>query len=224
MRLFFAVELSSDVQAALGRLNPDDPSRDYRWSDPALLHVTLAFLGQQRADRLDGLRSIGAAAASACRPGTLKLGQPGSFGPRGAPRVLWIGLDGDLAALQALQSRLAAGLREAGFELEERPFSPHITLARRRESARGGAPPGWPPSNPPSQNTEFPMQRLTLFESRLSPRGATYIPLRRFSSALTAVATRLIVPGTVKDADQDEYASGRAQRAGVGVNRCLARR
>jgi 2'-5' RNA ligase len=181
MRLFFAVELPPEVTAALGRLNPNDTSRDYRWSDPSLMHVTLAFLGHQPEERLDVLRSIGAAAAAASRPGFLKLGQPGSFGARNAPRVLWIGLDGDLAALQALQSRLAAGLRQASFELEDRAFSPHITLARRRESARGGAPPGWPPASASGKNVEFQVQHLTLFESRLSPRGPTYVALTEFA-------------------------------------------
>jgi 2'-5' RNA ligase len=110
----------------------------------------------------------------------LKLGQPGSFGPRNAPRVLWGSLDGDINALEALQSRLDTGLRQAGFDLEQRPFRPHVTLARRRESARGGAPAGWPPILGLGQNVEFRIQHATLFESRLSPRGATYVDLATF--------------------------------------------
>jgi len=180
MRLFFAVELPSEVQAALGRFNPSDASRDYRWTDPSLMHVTLAFLGQQPEDQLDILRKVGAAAAAASRPGVIKLGQPGSFGARRAPRVLWIGLDGDLAALQALHSNLNTGLKQAGFEVEDRAFSPHITLARRRETARGSAPPGWPPTQNLQKSPEFQMHELTLFESRLSPRGPTYIVLAEF--------------------------------------------
>ncbi len=187
VRLFFAVELPSEVQAALGRLNPNDASRDYRWSDPSLLHVTLAFLGQQPEERLDTLRRVGSEAAAASRAGVLKLGQPGSFGSRNAPRVLWIGLDGDLTALQALQSKLDVGLTDAGFQLEARAFTPHITLARRRESARGGAPPTWPPTRPLGKSPEFPMQRLTLFESRLSPRGPTYIQLVEFPLGLASL-------------------------------------
>lgn len=178
MRLFFAVELPQEVQAVLGRLNPNDASRDYRWSNPSLMHVTLAFLGQQPEERLDAVREVGAMAASLSRPGVLKLGQPGSFGARRAPRVLWIGLDGDLQALQALQSILNAGLKQAGFDVEDRAFSPHITLARRRESADGGPPRNWPPTH--ILNKQFPMKGVTLFESRLSPRGPTYIQLAEF--------------------------------------------
>ena len=179
MRLFFAIELPGDVQAALGRLKPREENRDYRWSEPWLLHVTLAFLGEQPAERLDVLQQVGTAAAGASRPGTLRLGQAGSFGSRRAPRVLWVGLDGDLQALSDLQARLAVGLHEAGFALDDRPFSPHVTLARRREQARGGPPAGWPPADR-LQPARFALDRLTLFQSRLSPRGPTYTPLSHF--------------------------------------------
>jgi 2'-5' RNA ligase len=181
MRLFFAVELPPEVQAALGKLNPTDASRAYRWTDPSLMHVTLVFLGQQPEERLDLLRSVGETAAAMSTQGSLKLGQPGTFGPRKAPRVLWVGLDGDLQALQALRANLNVGLKQAGFDVEDRAYSPHITLARRRESAGGGPPPNWPPTH--SLNNHFTMDGLTLFESRLSPRGPTYSPLAEFPLA-----------------------------------------
>jgi 2'-5' RNA ligase len=179
MRLFFAIELPAEVQASLGRLRPREDNREYRWSEPSLLHVTLAFLGEQPAERLDVLQHVARVAAGASRPGTLRLGQAGSFGARRAPRVLWVGLDGDLQALADLYERLAAGLRQAGFTLDDRPFSPHVTLARRREQARGGPPAGWPPTDRLAQ-ARFPLDHLTLFESRLSPRGPSYTPLFHF--------------------------------------------
>jgi len=176
VRLFFAIELPPSVQAALGRLKPQEENGDYRWSEPSLLHVTLAFLGEQPAERLEVLHQVGSAAAGASRAGALRLGEAGSFGSRRAPRVLWVSLDGDLQALSDLRARLDAGLRQAGFALEDRPFGPHVTLARRREQARGGPPAGWPPTDRP-RHAAFAMDRLTLFESRLSPRGPTYTPI-----------------------------------------------
>jgi RNA 2',3'-cyclic 3'-phosphodiesterase len=179
VRLFYAVELAADVQAVLARLRPNDESRDYRWVDASLLHVTLAFLGEQPAEKLEVLQQVGRAAASASRPARLALGTAGSFGGKRAPRVLWVDLAGDVEALLELQSRLDLALRGAGFALEDRPFRPHITLARRREIAKGGPPPGWPPQLS-AAHTTFRMERLTLFQSRLSPRGPTYIPLFEF--------------------------------------------
>jgi 2'-5' RNA ligase len=179
MRLFFAVELPLSVRGWLARLQPTEADRAYRWVDPSSMHVTLVFLGQQPAEQLEVLTSVGGAAAQGSRALKLRLGQPSSFGPRKAPRVLWIGLDGELPPLHDLRSRLDGGLRRAGFSLEERLFSPHITLARRRESARPGVPPNWPPAQN-SGASEFEITHLTLFESRLSPRGATYIALGVF--------------------------------------------
>jgi 2'-5' RNA ligase len=182
VRLFFAVELPRDVQARLAGIGVADASTDYRWVAPELLHVTLAFLGEQPAERLDVLRRVADEAADASARGVLRLGSPGVFGSPRAPRVMYVGLDGDLAALATLQNHLDTGLRAAGFRLEERPFRPHITLARRRASARGGAPRGWPPDH--LSHDAFSMDHVMLFESRLSPRGASYVPL--FQSSLTS--------------------------------------
>src|SRR5690242_21395956 len=99
-------------------------SDEYRWVDPRLMHVTLAFLGEQPDDRLPLLERIGSNAAQTCG-GTLSLGEAGQFGSKRAPRVLWVDLAGDTNALRALQQRLNNGLREAGFPSEEREFRAH---------------------------------------------------------------------------------------------------
>jgi 2'-5' RNA ligase len=176
MRLFFAITLPDEIRAALAGLQPPAPERDYRWVGPDTMHVTLAFLGEQPADRLDLLATIGQAAASRVPPARLRLGQPGTFGSRQAPRALWVGLSGEVPALISLHQHLAEGLRSASFPVEAQRYQPHITLARRRPRASGGPPPGWPPT-PPS-GASFAMDTLTLFESRLSPRGPTYLPLQ----------------------------------------------
>ena len=180
MRLFFAVTLPSSVRSALARLQTTDAA--YRWVAAEQLHVTLAFLGEQPESRLAELESIGRGAASASDASTLHLGQPGSFGPRSAPRVLWIGLGGDIPALLHLASALTERLRDAGFPVEDRPLQPHITLARRRERAAGGSLAPWPPREAPSADT-IPLDQLILFQSHLSPRGASYIPLGAFALA-----------------------------------------
>ena len=174
MRLFFAVLLPDAVRAALGRLQT--ASADYRWVDPSSMHITLAFLGEQPEDRLSELQRIGAEAARS-PGGTLRLGQAGQFGSKRAPRVLWVDITGDAESLLALQRRLTNGLRTGGFPVEEREFRAHITLARRRETARGGAPEGWPPA---VEHASFAMRELTLMQSRLSPRGPTYTPVFEF--------------------------------------------
>jgi len=178
VRLFFAVELPPEVQAALGRLKPDDEeSRDYRWVDHSLLHVTLAFLGEQPEERLQALETVGREAAKHSHRGALRLGAAGHFGSARAPRVLWVDLAGDLTKLTALQTNLIEQLRAHRFPTEDRPFRAHITLARRRETARGGPPQTWPPQ---VDRAQFTMKQLTLMHSRLSPRGPTYTPVTHF--------------------------------------------
>jgi len=177
VRLFFALELPAEVQAALGRLRPAHDDGAYRWVEPHLLHVTLAFLGEQPAEMVPRLEGIAAEVARGSRPSQLRLGEAGSFGPPRAPRVLWIGLGGDLPSLQALQTCLDGDLRQAGVSLEGRAFRPHITLARRRERAGASAPPAWPPRL--IEHLPIPLDAVVLFESRLSPRGPSYTPVCR---------------------------------------------
>lgn len=180
MRLFFAVELPLQVRGILGRLRTLAEDGDYRWVDPSRMHVTLAFLGEQPEARLAALQRIGQQAAGASSSAQLRLGSAGFFGSRRSPRVLWVDLAGEIEALLELQNKLQAGLREGGFPTEDRAFRAHITLARRREAAQGGAPPGWPPE---VEHASFKVERLTLMQSRLSSRGPTYIAVSEFPLA-----------------------------------------
>ena len=182
LRLFFALWLPDDIRATLAALRPPPRSAGagaYRWVDPRLLHVTLAFLGSQPTSILEDLRHTAANAAAGGRRARLTLGDAGSFGPARAPRVLWVGLAGDLSALVGLQRHLAAGLRDLGVRIEERAFSPHITLARRRENARSSGPPPWPPARP-VRRTAVPLDEIVLVRSDLSPSGPRYTVLEAF--------------------------------------------
>jgi 2'-5' RNA ligase len=91
------------------------------------IHLTLVFLGEVAREREEAIASV-ARAAAASEPFALMLDRVGSF--RRA-RVGWAGASVEPPALHHLQLRLEAGLRAAGFALEERPFRPHVTLARK---------------------------------------------------------------------------------------------
>lgn len=105
----------------------DDPGAP-RWSDPADLHVTLAFLGEVPGARVAGLLGALGPVAAGSRAPDLQLTGAGTFGRR--PRVLWSGVTGDVAALDELAGRVAAAARHAGVPVEDRPFVPHLTLGR----------------------------------------------------------------------------------------------
>lgn len=134
-RTFVAVELDATVREALERevARLRRAARGVRWADPAGLHLTLAFLGELDGERLAAAHAAAEAAARRGQPLHIAVGRLGYFGPQWAPRVVWAGVEGETAKLLALQKALAEELERRGFPREERPFAPHLTLARLKE-------------------------------------------------------------------------------------------
>jgi RNA 2',3'-cyclic 3'-phosphodiesterase len=131
LRLFVACPMSEDVKSGLTSIQ-DDLRRQgaprLRWVRPEGIHITLKFLGAVEPHRVD---AIGDPLASAINPFELRLSvdRLGGFG--GARlRVIWAGLAGDKEQLASLAGRVDVALQPLGFASENRPFAPHITLAR----------------------------------------------------------------------------------------------
>lgn len=116
--------LVRDVETARAALGPDE--RALRWGAPERWHLTLAFYGDV-ADP-DPLAVRLARAAARTRPLSLSLVGAGRFGRA----VLWAGVTGDVADLVRLASRCAAAGRREGLDVEDRPYRPHLTVARSR--------------------------------------------------------------------------------------------
>ncbi len=105
-----------------------------RLADPTNAHLTLAFLGEVEDDRLVEVESTLGLAAQTFRDGRdgsvrLRLGGGGSFG-RGRFTVLWVDLRGDVEGLATLARLIRIGLRRARLPHDEKPFRPHLTIAR----------------------------------------------------------------------------------------------
>jgi 2'-5' RNA ligase len=145
-RLFVALELPVTWNDALGQLQdklrgaltealgPSAPR--LRWTRPEGIHLTLKFLGETPktlGGPVDhGLRE----SAEGVHPLTLQLNKLGTFTDHRGPRVLWVDVDGELEPLQELARRVDYALSgEAGRPRENRPFTPHLTLARIPEEA-----------------------------------------------------------------------------------------
>lgn len=123
--LFVAVvppaEALVELEFAVARLREQRP--DLHWDEPSRWHVTLSFLGS--VEPTEELSSRLSAVADRHPPLELQVAGAGHFGNR----VLWAGFRGDLAPLAGATRAAAAG---AGFEVEDRPFRAHLTLARAR--------------------------------------------------------------------------------------------
>ena len=184
-RTFIAVELPDNVRtfltreiARLGRALPS-----VRWVDPTSLHLTLAFLGELDDDALDAAMTATEEAAIAGTPFTLRTGALGTFGPRHAPRVIWLDVAGETARLLALQEALAQQLELAGFPREQRPFSPHLTLARLK------APLAPEPlarletlvREPRHEHASWRVDSISVMKSELRRSGAQYTCLAAFT-------------------------------------------
>src|SRR5271167_1737069 len=125
-RVFFALWPDAPMQAMLAALAREIARESGgRPTAPDLIHLTLAFLGEQQADRVDTLRRVGAGIRA--RTFTLTLDAVGGFPRTG---IAWLGSNAPQPDLAALQGELAAALRVDGFAIDERPYAPHLTLAR----------------------------------------------------------------------------------------------
>jgi RNA 2',3'-cyclic 3'-phosphodiesterase len=186
MRAFVAIDLADDVRAALARQQARlkaacTHNRDVRWTRPEGLHLTLKFLGAIESERaasvIAALQKLGPFDAF-----NVEVKGFGYFPDARRPRVLWVGLEAP-AALSELAARVEMALENLGFARENRPFKPHLTLAR---FDRPHVPPALTAAIDDSTAGSFgcfEVSEFFLFESRLRPGGAEYFKLARFPAS-----------------------------------------
>lgn len=176
IRTFIALHLPPAVEhTLLGTIHhyrPRFPAGSVRWVRPDQLHVTLRFLGETAVSHLPAIQQQLDQIASHHAPLTLTLGQLGCFPNCQRPRIFWVGLEGELERLHALQQEIEAMANQLGWAREKRPFSPHLTLGRSKD----GQPPQEATWRGPVTRGETHMQlaAVALVESQLHPSGAVY--------------------------------------------------
>lgn len=185
-RTFLALELPETIKAVLRRRieRLAHALPEVRFVDVAGLHLTLAFLGELDNAHLAAATEAAEEAASAHAPITLRLARLGTFGSARSPRVIWVGLAGEVAQLGALQSTLANALAARGFPREARPFAPHLTLARIKKPlsddllAALARLPG-----EPAPDAAWQADALSVMKSELLRPAALYTALSRWPLA-----------------------------------------
>jgi 2'-5' RNA ligase len=138
LRAFIAVEIPHEIQQAIfskatSVLKKTTDSL-VRWVPPENMHLTLKFLGDVSPSNVDMLTRVLRAEADSAHCFDMRIGGLGSFPSLRRPRVLYIGVQAP-AGLEALQRGVESASRRLGYESEERPFSPHLTLGRVRQDA-----------------------------------------------------------------------------------------
>jgi 2'-5' RNA ligase len=134
MRMFVAVvpprPVLLELRAALTTLPHGDAA--VRWTHPESWHITLAFLGEVPEQTLPDLTERLARAAARATPMELAVAGGGQFDSH----TLWAGIQGDRDRLGRLSESVAAAARRCRVKVDERPFRPHVTLARVRGEVR----------------------------------------------------------------------------------------
>lgn len=185
VRLFVAINLPEAVRRRLAVVQTAIAAQGFslRWARPEGIHLTLAFLGSTDASRIPAVEQAVAGAAARHDPFELGVRGLGCFptGDRARPRVLWAGLEGELQALAGLQRDVALALRQAGVQLEVRPFQPHATLGRAQAPLDGAQARRLQPllaaaAYEPYGN--WMVQTMDLMGSKLQRGGSVYTVLR----------------------------------------------
>lgn len=173
MAVLLAPAIRARLAAEVERLRP--LAGEVAWVAPDNFHLTLKFLGDVEAARLDAVAAALAAATGAAAPFDLVVRGLGAFPSPRRPRVLWAGIDEGAGPTAVLARRVDDALAPLGFAREDRGFSAHVTLGRIRTPR---ASPGLPDAlGGGATFGRQPVERVALMRSRLSPRGARYTEL-----------------------------------------------
>jgi 2'-5' RNA ligase len=183
IRAFLALDPPEEILREIGRIQ--DRLRkpihgDLHWVRPERIHLTLKFFGDISENAVVNISAVVGQAAAVVGPFELAIGGTGVFPDPSRPRVVWLGMSGEVARLVTFQQGLERALGEIGFPPEERPFRPHLTLGRIK-SPKGltGLAEALEKEKTVASGS-FTASGLSLFQSDLTPRGAVYTQLAAY--------------------------------------------
>ncbi|MFA5362234.1 MAG: RNA 2',3'-cyclic phosphodiesterase [Candidatus Omnitrophota bacterium] len=179
MRTFIAIELPEEVKEYLRRLQGKlkKPGADVKWVTPGNIHLTLKFLGEIDENTVQAVENIIEKTARTKRSFIVHVSSLGGFPGLTSPRVIWIGIDKGDTEVKEIAQDLEKSLEEIGIPPENREFSSHITIGRIRSKLnRAGLAQALTDfkNAPQTENIEFPVKKITLFKSTLTPQGPIY--------------------------------------------------
>jgi len=180
IRSFIAIELPEAVKTGLQQLQTELTLPRYSFVkcvSPEGIHLTLKFLGNISAQKVTDITGVMEQASQVVSPFQLHITEVGAFPNMRRPRVLWVGIKGEVDKLIGWQQRIDEGLVPLGFAKEARPFAPHLTLARLRENCSPGDRLHFGEMVARSNadvDYNFTVTSLNLMRSQLFPSGAVY--------------------------------------------------
>lgn len=181
IRSFIAIDLPEVVRQSLESLALELRKADapVGWTRPEGIHLTLKFLGNVAPSSIDQIKPILADIASGVEVFRLQACGCGAFPNIKQPRVIWAGMRGESEPLIQLQKEIDLALAPLGFEPEDRPFKPHLTLGRVKGRQNLRSLQQILLANQEFTAEPFDVTELVLYKSELRPDGARYTPLFR---------------------------------------------
>ncbi len=185
IRTFIAIDLPDDIRQQLHDLQTDlrqsvTKTDRIRWVEPKSTHLTLKFLGEISPSQVDDVIIATKQACESVTPFQLSLQDLGGFPNLDRPRVLWVGISGDVEQIRSLAKSIEIEMRNVGFPKEKRPFRPHLTISRIK-SLKGIQPLILAVKNKLFSCEPFEVREIFVMKSQLHPQGAIYTPLDRIS-------------------------------------------
>ena len=181
IRSFLAFELPLEIKEVVAHAYQcmRKTSLDARWVKPENMHLTVVFMGNVPNERLE---SIAEAVGEVCRefgPFEIQIDGTGVFSSRRYPRVLWIGLAGDLERMSLFRDGLQMNLAPFGINQEVRRYKPHLTIGRFRKGFRAGPQLDEILANYQDLSSDVStVDELAMFRSDLKAGGAVYSKLQ----------------------------------------------
>jgi 2'-5' RNA ligase len=180
IRSFLAIELPKPVLRKIEEVQGDLRSAhaEVRWVVPEKIHLTLKFFGNIEESRIDLIFKSIEEPMRDTLPFSVRVRGAGAFPSLKNPRVIWMGLADGKEKLISLQKQVEDQLERIGFEPEDRPFQPHLTLGRMRSSRGKEELVKKMERYTEEEFGDFRVEKVVLFKSDLRPSGPIYTPVR----------------------------------------------
>jgi 2'-5' RNA ligase len=188
IRSFIAIDFPDETRKALEDIQKElkQSGAGVRWVKPSSIHLTLKFLGNIHAAQVEEIARAVAQEIRDQPPITLRPAGLGAFPSLRKPRVIWIGMEGEVQRLTGIQARVETALEVLGFAREKRSFRPHLTIGRVKDRR-------WLQSLVDAMATldmkpfnSFDADEIILYKSDLRPTGAIYTKLHHMPLAAPA--------------------------------------
>jgi 2'-5' RNA ligase len=180
IRSFLAIELPKPILRKIEEVQGDLRSThaEVRWINPEKIHLTLKFFGNIEESRIDSIFKSIEEPMRKTLPFPLKVKGVGAFPNLKNPRVIWMGLVEGREVLISFQEQIEIQLKKIGFQVEDRPFHPHLTLGRMKSNRGKEELVRRMEKHKEEEFGDFQVERVVLFKSDLRPTGPIYTLLK----------------------------------------------